>query len=142
MNKRFFAVLIIASFAIGTTATNTAFGQEIAITEDVGLSTTQVVFVVGIGALAGTIRAWQGYDKSPDDFDLLRFVNGIRDNILVAIPIAFGAALAMPELHAIGYVMIFFAVIGAAGFAHKAKQTSISSNASDDEIERILNERD
>lgn len=142
MNKRFFAVLIIASFAIGITATNTAFGQEITITEDIGLSTTQVAFVVGIGALAGTIRAWQGYDKSPDDFDLLRFVNGIRDNILVAIPIAFGAALAMPELHAVGYVMIFFAVMGAAGFAHKAKQTSIPSNASNEEIERILNERD
>ena len=141
MNKQFFAVFIIASFAIITSATNLAFGQSIQISEGITLSTDQVVFIIGIGALAGTIKAWQGYDKSPNNFDLLRFVNGVRDNILIAIPIAFGAALTMPELHAVGYVMIFFAVIGAAGFAQKSREKSIPSNASDEEIDRILSER-
>ena len=65
------------------------------------------------------------------------FVNGIRDNILISIPIAFGAALVLPELHAVGYVMIFFSVIGAAGFAQKARQTSIPSNASTEEIAKM-----
>ena len=122
MNTKFVILLLVAATTIGTAATQTAFGQSIQITEDLALSTNQVIFVIGIGALAGAIKAWQGYDKSPNDFDLLRFVNGIRDNILVSIPIAFGAALALPELHAVGYVMIFFSVIGAAGFAQKARK--------------------
>ena len=98
--------------------------------------------MIGIGALAGGIKAWQGYDKSPNEFDFLKFVNGVRDNILVSIPIAFGAALALPEIHAVGYVMIFFSVIGAASFAQKARQTSIPSNASPEDIAKILEERD
>jgi hypothetical protein len=72
----------------------------------------------------------------------LKFVNGIRDNVLISIPIAFGAALALPNLHAVGYVMIFFSVIGAAGIAQKAKEKSIPSNASEEEIANILEGRD
>lgn len=142
MKTKFAILFVVASLAIGTAATQSAFGQSIQITEDLALSTDQVIFVIGIGALAGAIKAWQGYDKSPNDFDLLKFVNGIRDNILVAIPIAFGAALALPEIHAVGYVMIFFAVIGGAGFAQKARQKSIPSNASPEDIAKILEERD
>jgi len=142
MKTTFFAVMIVASIAIASAATNTAFGQTIAIAEGLELSSTQVIFVIGIGILAGTIRAWQGYDKSPNDFDLLTFANGIRDNVLVAIPIAFGAALTMPDLHAVGYVMIFFSVIGAVSLAHKTRETSIPSNATEEEIENILEKRD
>ncbi len=142
MNRKYLAVLIMVAASIGALSTQTAFGQSIQITEDLALSTDQVIFVIIIGAVAGAIKAWQGYDKSPNDFDFLRFVNGIRDNILVSIPIAFGAALALPELHAVGYVMIFFSVIGAASFAQKARETSIPSNASEEEIAKILEERD
>jgi hypothetical protein len=141
MNTKHFAVLIMIAASLGALSSQTAFGQSIQITEELTLSTDQVLFVIGIGALAGAIKAWQGYDKSPNEFDLLRFVNGIRDNILVSIPIAFGAALALPELHAVGYVMIFFSVIGAASFAQKARETSIPSNATPDEIAKILEER-
>jgi len=38
--------------------------------------------------------------------------------------------------------MIFFSVIGAAGFAQKAKKKSIPSNASEEEIAKILEGRD
>ena len=134
--------MIVAASAMGLASTQTAFGQSIQITEDLTLSTNQVITVIIIGALAGTLKAWQGYDKSPNDFDLLKFVNGIRDNILISIPIAFGAALALPDLHAVGYVMIFFSVMGAAGLAHKAKEKSIPSNASEEEIAKILEGRD
>lgn len=142
MKTQFAILFVVAALAIGTASTQTAFGQSIQITEELSLSTDQVLFVIGIGALAGAIKAWQGYDKSPNDFDLLKFVNGVRDNILVSIPIAFGAALALPEIHAVGYVMIFFSVIGAASFAQKARQTSIPSNASPEDIAKILEERD
>lgn len=141
MKTKFAILFVVAALAIGTATTQTAFGQSIQITDNLALSTDQVIFVIGIGALAGAIKAWQGYDKSPNDFDLLKFVNGVRDNILVSIPIAFGAALALPEIHAVGYVMIFFAVIGGASFAQKARQTSIPSNASPEDIEKILDER-
>ena len=142
MKTKFLILFVVAASAMGVVSTQTAFGQSIQITEDLTLSTNQVITVIGIGALAGAIKAWQGYDKSPNDFDLLRFVNGIRDNVLVSIPIAFGAALAIPELHAVGYVMIFFSVIGAASFAQKAREKSIASNASEEEIAKILAERD
>jgi len=142
MNNKHLAVLIMVAASIGALSSQTAFGQSIQITEDLALSTDQVIFIIGIGALAGAIKAWQGYDKSPNDFDLLRFVNGIRDNVLISIPIAFGAALALPEIHAVGYVMIFFSVIGAASFAQKAREKSIPSNASEEEIAKILEERE
>ncbi len=118
-----------------------AHGQTLEIAEGLTLSTNQVVIIIGIGSLAGLVKAWQGYDKSPNDFDLLKFVNGVRDNILVSLPLALGAALAMPDLHAVGYVMIFFAVMGGAGLGKKIRQTSIPSNATDEEIEKILESR-
>lgn len=118
-----------------------ANGQPIEIAEGLTLSGNQVVIIIGIGSLAGLVKAWQGYDKSPDNFDLLKFVNGVRDNILVSLPIAFSAAIVMPDLHAVGYVMIFFAVMGGAGLGKKIRQTSIPSNATDEEIEKILESR-
>ena len=142
MNKLYFVVLIAAALIVGTASSQTAFGQNFQITEGVELSTNQVIFVIGIGSLAGVIRAWQGYDKSPKDFDLLKFVNGIRDNILIAIPIAFGTALTMPDISAVGYVMIFFSVIGVVSMVHKTQEKSIPSNASPEEIKKITDERD
>lgn len=141
MKTKFLILMIVAASAMGLASTQTVFGQSLEIADGLELSTTQVGFVIGIGVLAGAIKAWQGYDKSPNDFDFLKFINGIRDNVLVSIPVAFGAALALPELHAVGYVMIFFTVIGAAGFVQKAREQSIPSNASQEEIDEILKKR-
>ena len=141
MKTKFYAVMLIAAIVIGATSTQTAFGQSLQITEGVELSTEQVVFVVIIGSIAGLVKSWQGYDKSPNNFDLLRFANGVRDNILISIPVALGTALTMPDMHAVGYVMLFFTVMGAAAFVQSARKKSIPSNASEEEIERILEER-
>jgi len=142
MIPKYAIILVAIASLVGVAASQTAFGQTIQLNEELELSTDQVIFVIGIGSLAGVIRAWQGYDKSPNDFDWLRFVNGVRDSILISLPVAFGAALALPELHAVGYVMIFFAVVGGTTMAQSARKKSIPSNATPEEIQKVLDERD
>lgn len=141
MNTKLIAILFVAAASFGALSTQIAFGQSVQIAEGLELSTNQVIYILIIGAFAGIIRAWQGYDKSPNDFDLLYFVNGVRDSILVSIPIAFAAALTLPELNPVGYVMIFFTVFGGASFAATQKKKSIPSNATPEEIEKILESR-
>lgn len=141
-NRTNFLVLMVAAISLAAIGNQFVEAQSVVIAEGIELDTNQVIYVVIIGAIAGTVKAWQGYDKSPNDFDFVVFINGVRDSVLVAVPIAFTAALALPELNAVGYVMIFFAVIGGVSFGHKAKEKSIPSNASEEEIEKILEERD
>lgn len=131
----------IASLVVFSMGQQIAFGQTIQIVEGLSFSTGEVAFIIGIGVVAGIIRAWQGYDKSPNDFDLLYFVASIRDAALIAIPVAFTAAMGFAEINALAYVLIFFSVWGATGAVNTARKQSIPSNASPDEIENILSGR-
>jgi len=64
MKTKFLILFVVAALTMGLVSTQTAFGQSIQITEDLTLSTNQVIVVIAIGALSGAIKAWQGYDKS------------------------------------------------------------------------------
>jgi len=141
MNTKHMIVLITASILVGATSTQLSFGESIQITEGLILSGEQVAFIIGIGAFAGLVTAFLGYDKTPNDFDPLLFTKGVIQVILVSVPAAFGVALGMPSINAMGYVIIFFAVVGGRELANKAKQKSIPSNASEEEIQKILDER-
>lgn len=140
MNKKLLAVLIIAGLAIGLSTNQYAEAQEIELVEGVELNTTQVIYIIIIGGVAGVIVAWQGYDKSPNDFDKILFINGVRDAVLASIPIALTTALTM-ELNAVGYVIVFFAAMGLGDRISKARKASIPSNATPEEIQAILDAR-
>lgn len=138
IKTKFIIVFVIVALAVGMTSSQLSFGQEIQVTDNMTLSSDQVIFIIIIGAAAGTVKAWQGYDKSTKDFDALLFVNGIRDSILISIPAALGIALGMPSINAVGYVIVFFGVIGGTVIAQKAKKPSIPSNATPEQINKIL----
>ena len=138
IKTKFIIVFVISALVVGMMSSQLSFGQEIQITENMTLSSDQVFFIIIIGAVAGTVKAWQGYDKSPKDFDAIRFVNGVRDSILISIPAAFGIALGMPSINAVGYVIVFFGVIGGTVIAQMAKKPSIPSNATPQQINKIL----
>lgn len=136
-------VLLLVAVAIlsGVAADQFVEAQTIEVTKDINLDTNQVIIVIIIGVVGGVVRAWQGYDKSPNDFDTLLFINGIRNAVLASIPIALASALTT-ELNAFGYVMIFLGVVGTTNLASNTMKKSIPSNATPEEIQRILDERD
>lgn len=140
MKKKLLAIMIIAALAIGLTTNQFAEAQDIVISEGIELNTTQVIYVIIIGSVGGVIVAWQGYDKSPNDFDKILFINGVRDAVLASVPIAIATALTI-ELNAVGYVLVFFATMGLGSRITTARKSSIPSNATDEEIQAILDAR-
>lgn len=142
MNKlRYILLLCVLAISLGVVGEQFVEAQTIEISDNISLDSTQVIYVVIIGSVAGVIRAWQGYDKSPNDFDTIHFITGVRDSVLISIPAAFATALTLPELNATMYVLLFFTIIGGTTFIHSARLKSIPSNATEEEIEEILRER-
>src|SRR5574338_1236126 len=139
---RLIAVLIGLTSMAGILGSTTpfAFAQDVTLSPGIELNTGQVINVIIIGGVAGLLVAYQGYSKSPNDFDSVRFVNGVLNAVLASIPLALATALTT-DLNAVGYVNVFFASAGLGGIISKARQTSISSNATDEEIQAILDSR-
>ena len=73
MNTKHFAiVLLVAVVTIAASTNELAYGQSIQVTEGIEFTTEEVISIIIIGAFAGVIRAWQGYDKSPNEFDFVK----------------------------------------------------------------------
>jgi hypothetical protein len=111
-----------------------AFAQE-EITESPldGIAPEQALIVVLLGVGAGFLTAYQGYRTTPEDFDKLKFFDGVIYGIIGSVPLAIGSAMTV-ELDVFGYVMIFFAAIGVGGQIRKTRQKTIPSNATVTEI--------
>lgn len=137
---KYVLLLVAIGISSGFLADQFAQAQEFELTPNVKLDTNQVIIVIIIGTVGGIVRAWQGYDKSPNDFDFVEFIRGVRQAVLISIPIALSSAIMM-ELNAYGYVVVFFAVIGGTQTLNTALRPSIPSNATEEEIEAILNRR-
>lgn len=134
-------VLFAVAIATGMLADQFVDASDVEVAPGVRLDTNQVIIVVVIGAVGGTVRALQGYTKSPNDFDWVLFANTIWKNIAVAVPFALASAV-MQDFTAFNLVTLFFAVVGTTEFIKTAQKRSIPSNATDDEIARILQERE
>jgi len=131
-------LLLVAAFGLGFVGDQFVQAQTIEISEGISLNSSQVVYVIIVGSVAGVLRAWQGYDKSPNDFDVVIFIRNIRNAVLLAIPIALSSAIMLPELNLFGYVMLFFSVVGATDLFNRGQKPSIPTNATEEEIEKIL----
>lgn len=118
--------------------TQIASAQSVEIADGIRLSTEQTIHIIIVGAIGGLVYSWMGYKNTPLDFDLVKFLNGWISNILIAVPYAIGIALTSPQLDLLEYVMIFFAIIGTTYTARQGFKKSIPSNATDEEIQSIL----
>lgn len=109
--------------------------------ESMTFNSTEMATVILIGIAAGFLNAYQGYRTTPDDFDTLKFFDGVIKASLSSVPLAIGAAVAQTELNLFIYALIFFAAIGISVQWTKSRQTTIPSNASPVEITAALTQR-
>lgn len=130
------AILSIVALA-GFVTSDFASAQEIEIVDGVEINGEQAITVVFIGIAAGFLVAYQGYRTTPEDFDTMKFFDGVIYAVIGAVPLAIGTAMTV-NLDVFGYVTIFFAAIGVGSQIKKARQRTIPSNATEEEIEDIL----
>lgn len=133
------AFMVLVASMTGVLGQQLVHGEEIDIGGGLILNDQQVIFIIIIGAVAGLTRAFLGYEKSPNDFDRLLFAKTVIQMVLIAIPAALAYVLALPELNAVGYVFAFFTIAGISDFVRTGQKKTIPSNATEDEINRILN---
>lgn len=117
-----FTSCILASVMM---VSNLAYAQE---PVDIVLDTNQMVIVVGIGFAAGVLQAYQGYRVTKEDWDTLKFFDGIIKNTLASIPLAITAALTQTDMNLFTYVTIFFAATGIAVQYSYARKKTVGSN--------------
>lgn len=91
-----------------------AFSQEL---DGIGIkiNTEQALIVVLIGIGGGFLTAYQGWRTSPDSetWSTLKFFDGVIQHTIAGVSLAIGAAISQTEFGLFGYVMVFFAAIGA-----------------------------
>lgn len=100
-------------------------GEEII--ED--FTTEQSVTVIGLGVGAGLLLAYQGYRTTGDDWDTLKFFDGVIMSVIGSVPLAIGAAVTATELNIFMYVAIFFAALGIGQQISATRKRTIPSNA-------------
>lgn len=128
--------LSIAALA-GFVTLDFAFAQQMEVVEGVQINSDQAITIVVIGIAAGFLVAYQGYRTTPEDFDPLKFFDGVIYSVIGSVPLAIGTAVTT-DLTVFGYVSIFFAAIGVGSQIKKTRQRTIKANATDEEIETIL----
>ena len=116
---------IVATLALGL---NSVFAQEEAQDEFV-LDANQSIIVVLVGAFAGLLTAYQGYRTTKENWDTLKFFDGVIMAILGSVPLAIGSAITQTQLGVFEYVMIFFASLGIGVQIKYTRQPTVPSNA-------------
>lgn len=130
MNKTLkMSVLMFSIIAFVALMSNfgTAFAQTVVI-QGLEINTTQAVTVIFLGVGAGVLVAYQGYRTTKDDWDTLKFFDGVIYSVLASVPLAVGTALTQTELGIFGYVTIFFASLGIGYQIKQSKKSTIPSN--------------
>jgi hypothetical protein len=135
------ALMILVAVVTGIMGQQFVHGEDVNIGGGLVLNTDQVIFIIIIGGVAGLTRSFLGYEKSPNDFDGLLFAKTTIQMVLISIPAALAYVLALPELNAVGYVFAFFTIAGMSDYLRAGQRKTIPSNATEDEISRILDER-
>ena len=97
------------------------------------MTSSEMATVVLIGILGGLLHAYQGYRTGTEDFDKLKFFDGIIMCIIASVPLAIGAAVQQTAsgqaLNVFTYVLIFFASIGIGFQIQQSRLKTIPSNA-------------
>ena len=132
-NKKWLVLYIAASIVISA-AGSLAEAQTIEVAPGVNLSYTSVVVVIAIGATVSVIRVAQGYDKSLDNFDWIKFGQEVYRMLVIALPIAFAHAIWNKEPDVFDYFQLFWTIWGLSAAWNTAKKPSIPINATDEEI--------
>jgi len=102
---------------------NMAYAQE-----ELRLVDEQTLKIILVGTLGGLLMAYQGYRTSKEEWDTLKFFDGVLHTVIVSVPIALGAALTQTDLSLYGLVLVFFASIGAGSQLMEARTKTIPSN--------------
>lgn len=114
-----------------------ASAEPVEIIKGMEINSNQAITVVVIGIVAGFLVAYQGYRTTPDDFDALKFFDGVIYAVIGSVPLAIGTAVTV-QLDVFGYVTVFFAAIGIGSQIKQSRKTTIPTNATDEEIEAML----
>ena len=114
------SILIIPEFG-------NAFAQTVEV-QGIEFDTTQGLIVISLGIGAGVLVAYQGYRTTKEDWDTLKFFDGVIYSVIGAVPLAIGTAITQTDLGIFGYATVFFASLGIGYQIQKSKQPTIPSN--------------
>ena len=93
------------------------------------ITENHMLMVVAIGIFAGLVRAYQGYRKTGEDFDTLKFLDSVITSAIVSVPLAIGSAILQTEFNVFTYVTVFGAAIGFTSQIQAIREKTIPSNA-------------
>ena len=128
MNKLIMLTVLVASLAIGAYGVQSVFAQEEGTVAGIVFSTDQMLIVIVLGIGAGFLTAYQGYRTTKNDWDTLKFFDGVIMAVLGSVPLAIGSALQATQLGVFEYVMIFFASLGIGMTINRARKKTVGSN--------------
>lgn len=103
-----------------------AYAQDEVPVEDPNTEQSIIIVLLGIGA--GALLAYQGYRTTAEDWDSLKFFDGLIMSVLGSVPLAIGAAITSTELNIFGYVLIFFSALGLGQQFLASRKKTIPSN--------------
>lgn len=113
------SALISMDYALAQTGTDVPFV----------INETQAGIVIGLGIGAGFLTAYQGYRTTNEDWDTLKFFDGVIEHTLGAIPLALAAAVSQTSFGLVEYAIIFFAAIGVGVQINYSRKKTVESNA-------------
>ena len=128
---------IFSLIAVAMIGVDQANAQSISM-DGFEINAEESAIVIGLGLGAGILVAYQGFRTTPEDFDGLKFLDGVIKNTLASVPLAIGAAVAQTELNVFVYAIIFFAAMGISTQYSYSRKKTIPNNATEEEIENIL----
>jgi len=134
-NNKLAMFAMFSVIAVAMVGMNYSYGQSISGFE---INTEQSAIVISLGIGAGILVAYQGYRTTPEDWDTLKFFDGVIKNTLASVPLAIGAAVTQTEINLFVYAMIFFAAMGISTQYSYSRKKTIPNNATEEEIEDIL----
>jgi len=131
---RILALTMLVVLAISVTAEH-GFAQDdsepVAVEEVedvVSITTAQSAYVILLGIGAGTLVAYQGYRTTNQDWDTLKFFDGLIMSVIGSVPLAIGAAITQTQFGLFDYAVIFFAAIGVGVQISKTRKKTVPSN--------------
>jgi len=89
------------------------------------LTDAQTLYIILTGLVGGLLLAYQNERTHPTGLGYLGFVDTALRSVIVTIPIALASALTQTDLNLFGYVIVFFASIGATVQLQQVRQATI-----------------
>ena len=128
---RKFKMMLLTFGIIGSLLIIPEFGNAFAQTvqvQGIEFDTTQAGIVIILGVGAGFLVAYQGYRTTKEDWDTLKFFDGVIYAVLGAVPLAIGTAIIQTNLGIFEYVIVFFGAVGIGSQIQKTRKSTIPSN--------------